>query len=255
MLLGISVYTGYLAKLIELQAIACIAFAAAIFWLYGRTTDKYSKFVLLILSLIAGFIILFHKVPGVHNLQVISNYKITPDAIPYTMYLNFDKAILGVLLATLAFKNELKCNDCGNFIKDVLLPLVLCILSVTLLAIIFDVVKWAPKFPDFFAIWFLNNLLIVCFAEEAFFRGFLQQGLGELLHNNGFGKLVSLVLASACFGIAYHSGGEKYMLLAGLAGMYYGWAFLRSKNILGSIFVHCGLNICNLLLFTYPALA
>ncbi|MDF0505362.1 CPBP family intramembrane metalloprotease domain-containing protein, partial [Burkholderia cenocepacia] len=39
-----------------------------------------------------------HLIPGLHNPRVIAPTRFTPDAVPFTMYLNFDKPLVGLWL-------------------------------------------------------------------------------------------------------------------------------------------------------------
>ncbi|MDQ4371173.1 CPBP family intramembrane glutamic endopeptidase, partial [Pseudomonas aeruginosa] len=93
----------------------------------------------------------------------------------------------------------------------------------------------------------LANLFFVSLAEEALFRGYLQQRLGQWL-----GPWPALALASALFGLAHFAGGPLLMLFAGLAGLIYGLAWLWSGRLWVATLFHFGLNLTHLLLFTYP---
>jgi uncharacterized protein len=63
---------------------------------------------------------------------------------------------------------------------------------------------------------------------------------------------VALLVASALFGLAHFGGGWLYVIAATLAGLGYGWAYLRTKRIEASMFVHFALNATHFLFFTYP---
>jgi membrane protease YdiL (CAAX protease family) len=45
------------------------------------------------------------------------------------------------------------------------------------------------------------------------------------------------------------------VLLATIAGLFYGAAYLRTRRIEGAILTHFALNAAHFLAFTYPALA
>src|SRR5437868_3760189 len=103
--------------------------------------------------------------------------------------------------------------------------------------------------------WAITNLLFVCMAEEAFFRGFIQKNLALMMKKIRYGDYLALLIASFLFGLAHYAGGTKYAILATVAGMGYGWVYLTAKRIEGSILTHFGLNLTHFLFFTYPALA
>ncbi len=69
-------------------------------------------------------------------------------------------------------------------------------------------------------------------AEEALFRGLLQDGLTGLT-----GWLPALLIASVLFGVVHWLTG-LYALLAGVVGLYLGGLYLLTGNLLVPIVVH-----------------
>jgi len=69
-------------------------------------------------------------------------------------------------------------------------------------------------------------------GEESLFRGVLQPALGSVT-----GPWVALVVVSAVFGLV-HSVTATYAVLAGVIGLYLGWLFLWTGNLLVPIVVH-----------------
>ncbi len=69
-------------------------------------------------------------------------------------------------------------------------------------------------------------------GEEALFRGVLQTWLAQHLGDAG-----GLVLASIVFGLA-HFINRSYALLATLIGLYLGWLYLTSGNLLLPVIAH-----------------
>lgn len=116
-------------------------------------------------------------------------------------------------------------------------------------------VGWAPKWPESAWLWLANNLLFVCFAEEALFRGYLQGGLSRLLANRvPAAGTVALVAAALLFGAAHAAGGWQWVALATVAGVGYGLAY-RAGGLQAAVLAHVGLNLAHFGLFTYPMLA
>ncbi len=74
-----------------------------------------------------------------------------------------------------------------------------------------------------------------CMAEEAFFRGFIQKNLSLMMKKIRHGDYLALLIAALLFGLAHYAGGTKYVILATVAGMGYGWVYLTTKRIEGSI--------------------
>jgi len=51
------------------------------------------------------------------------------------------------------------------------------------LAMSLGLIAWEPKVPSISGLWMLKNLLMVSFAEEAFFRGYLQGRLSRIAYS------------------------------------------------------------------------
>jgi membrane protease YdiL (CAAX protease family) len=125
-----------------------------------------------------------------------------------------------------------------------------CIGAILVVAFVLGYVDWDPKFPSIFWIWALNNLLIVCFAEEFFFRGFIQKNVASYISN----QWIAIAIGAFLFGAYHYGGGFSYILLATVAGLFYGYAYAATGRLLTSIVVHFSLNLTHILLFSYPAL-
>jgi hypothetical protein len=99
------------------------------------------------------------------------------------------------------------------------------------------------------------NLFFTCLAEEAFFRGFVQQELSRVGSRPALAAGAALIIGALLFGLAHFAGGLNYVLAATVAGLGYGWAFMRTQRIEAAMAVHFGVNAVHFLLFTYPRLA
>lgn len=112
-------------------------------------------------------------------------------------------------------------------------------------------VGWAPKWPDSGWLWLINNALLVTLAEEALFRGYVQERLTRAWRGRPWGATAALLVAALLFGLAHYAGGWQWMLLAGLAGVGYGMAY-RHGGLAAAVLAHVGLNAAHYGLFTYP---
>jgi len=74
--------------------------------------------------------------------------------------------------------------------------------------------------------------LLAGIGEELLFRGVVQAGLEPLV-----GAVPALLLASLLFGLA-HAVTRAYFLMAALIGIYLGWLYLATGNLLLPILVH-----------------
>jgi uncharacterized protein len=208
---------------------------------------------MLITVLSIGF--MSHGVPGFHNPALIKDSIISADGIPYSLYLDFDKALIGffyILLGTVVIRTvrEFKAS-----VKTCLVGVWLIVACLLPSSIVMGYVRPDLKFGEFFLQWAWINLFFTCLAEEAFFRGFIQNRLSILLASYRYGSVIALIVASSLFGIAHFAGGFKYVILATMAGLGYGLVYSRTRHIEASVLTHFSVNAIHFLFFTYPALS
>jgi len=100
-------------------------------------------------------------------------------------------------------------------------------------------IAWHPKqvSPGAILFSFLTIFLFIAVAEELFFRGMLQNLLeGSLRH-----ALAARAVASALFGLSHiHHGfpNWRYVLMAAIAGWFYGTAWRRRTSIVAASVTH-----------------
>jgi hypothetical protein len=218
---------------------------------YKRLARSISPILILVISV--GMIA--HLIPGFSNPIIISNLVITEGAIPFTLYLNFDKSLVGLFILGFCHKRLSSKNDWLNMAKNIYLQILLLILVVMVTSLAIKYVQVEIKFPPSFPVWAWVNLLFVCTAEEAFFRGFLQKSLVNYFKEVKYGSLGGILLASLLFGFAHYAGGINLIFLATIAGLGYGWIYYSNRTIESAILAHFSLNVIHFIFFTYPALA
>lgn len=198
----------------------------------------------LALVLIWAIALTLHLIPGFDNLRVLDKVQAGPASVPFTLYLNLDKPLLffGLLLAWPALLGP------GGVIQWRKLALLSLPLA-TLLPLAWQLGALRPEvgLPHWWWLFALNNLLFTCVAEEALFRGFIQQAI--TLRSRAW---VGILVASLLFGAAHLAGGPLLMLFAALAGACYGLAFQLSGRLSVAILLHFLFNFAHLALFTYP---
>ena len=255
-MLGVSILFGLTSKRIELISVVFILLLAC--FAYFLQNIKISLIVRILSAvglLILGCGLALHIVPGFHNLQVLDKVKISEDGIPFSLYLNFDKTIVGIIILGILHQLITTKNEWIKMFKGMIPRALVLIMIIASLSILFHYVRFDPKLPSSLLIWSCTNLLFVCVAEEGFFRGFIQKYLCLVFQNIKYGNLLAISIASILFGLAHYAGGVLYVLLAFIAGMGYGFIYFRTKRIESSIITHFLLNLIHFLFFTYPALA
>lgn len=202
------------------------------------------------LFLALAALLFLHLLPGFHNPRVIAPAPLTPDATPYDMYLNMDKPLVAFWVV-LAMTPAMAAASARATLSAALSACAAAVLACLGCALALGVVGWAPKWPASGWIWLLNNALLVTLAEEALFRGYVQQRLSEIWSRRAWGAWAALAAAAALFGLAHYAGGWQWMLLAGLAGAAYGAAY-KYGGLGAAVLAHLGLNAAHFGLFTYP---
>lgn len=194
-------------------------------------------------------------VPGFYNLKVLNNVTISHDGIPFNLYLNFDKTLVGiVILGTL--HPLITTRTAWKTMFKTMLPMTgLVILGIGLLSFLCGFVHFDFKLPESLGVWAVTNLLFVCTAEEGLFRGFIQKYLCITWKSFKYGHYCAIFVSAILFGLAHYTGGLLYMGLATVAGIGYGTIYYRTQRIEAAIITHFLLNLTHFLCFTYPALA
>jgi hypothetical protein len=198
---------------------------------------------------------MLHAVPGFANPRVIDAVRFTPDAMPFTLYVNFDKTLIALGVLGLAHARITAAREWGEALAATWWRTAVTIAVVLGASLALGYVRWAPKLPAETPVWLAVNLLFGCTAEEALFRGFIQGGLRRTWRTWRGGNWAALAVAAVLFGLAHAAGGWKYVALATVAGAGYGWVYERTQRIEASVLMHWTLNTVHFVLFTYPALA
>ncbi|KVQ51140.1 CAAX protease [Burkholderia cepacia] len=194
-----------------------------------------------------------HLLPGFHNPLVIAPTRFTPDAVPFTMYLNLDKPLVGLWLVWV-LPWVAPDVPLSRALRTGAVAAVATAAACLAGALAFGMVGWAPKWPASGWLWFVNNLLLVTLAEEALLRGYVQGGLTRAFGAFAWGPWAALAIGAVLFGAAHAAGGWSWIVLGTVAGVGYGLAWRRG-GLLASALAHAGLNVVHFGLFTYPMLA
>lgn len=247
-LLMVTAVVGGYTQVLDWRALAFLAVLAIIAGVYYKFSDKALRTMLEILLLLASVGLMLHLIPGFHNLRVLDGVRMGPESAPFTMYYNFDKALVPFVL--LICLKSLLTTDTRPHTK----PLYWLMLAVTvpvllMVAVVLGGLKIELHHPEWLFQFVLANIFFVSLAEEALFRGYLQQRLSSVMH-----PVLALIIASLLFGGLHYAGGSLMVIFATLAGLIYGLAWMLSGRLWVAVLFHVGLNLCHLLFFTYPVL-
>jgi membrane protease YdiL (CAAX protease family) len=195
-----------------------------------------------------------HALPGFHNPIVLDAVRTSPKAPPFSLYANFDKASAGLLLLACFAPRLRSWRDCRAIAAPTLQAFALAALATLGLAWVAGQVQPDAKWPPFAPVFLAVNLLFTCVAEEAFFRGLIQEQLTRALTSlPGLASWVPIAVSTVLFGLAHAGSGLAYIGLASLAGLAYAAVYARTRRTEAAVLTHFLLNATHFLLFTYPA--
>lgn len=251
LLLLLAAGLGFYFQLLNFYGLAIVLVMVIILGYKDRIPNN-AIFIAVTLTVASLFFL--HKIPGFNNYKLIPEMVISKNAIPFTMYLNFDKALVGIFILSFYTEFAPGFKEWLKIFKGVMLIGIPTIILTVSLAAAMGYIAFEPKIVSFLPIWMAVNLLFVCVAEEAFFRRLIQGNLAGKMNFKG-GALVAILVASIIFGLGHFAGGIKYMLAATVAGIGYGYAYHKTQRIESAILAHFALNLVHICFFTYPALS
>lgn len=249
--LTLAISSGFIAGVLSPTALLPIAVFGVLCWAYSLRLTQRMRAPLAIAVVVASLALMAHVVPGFSNLLIVKDAIVSRGGVPFTLYFNFDKALIGLFLLTFGAPLIASRAEWLAMLRAAL-PRILVVVAVVLVAAFaLGHVRFEPKWQAFFPLWAWANLLFTCTAEEAVFRGVIQRSLESTV-----GAGAALLIAAILFGAVHFAGGPRAIVMATIAGAGYGWVYWRSGNrIEGSILAHFLLNVMHILFFTYPALA
>ncbi|WP_461602671.1 lysostaphin resistance A-like protein [Aeromonas rivipollensis] len=242
-LLGVALLTAlWLERLSPVAALVSLA-GLLLAWRTPGLPQPW-RGVALTLVLLWAMALTLHLVPGFDNLKVLDRVQAGPASVPFTLYLNLDKPLIffGLLLAWPAL-----LGPGGTMRWRPLALLILPLAALLITAWQLGALKPDVGLPHWWWLFAFNNLVFTCVAEEALFRGLIQQGVASRSK-----PWLGLLVASLLFGAAHLAGGPLLVLFAALAGACYGLAFQLSGRLIVAILLHFLFNFAHLALFTYP---
>jgi hypothetical protein len=243
--------SAMLTAIVTPQAVLVLLGFALLCYAANKCPSPPLKVMLLFAAGAMTLALSLHRFAGFANPSLVTDVRLSPLSPPVTHHLNFDTSAAGLILFAAFCMPARSREDWRAVARQT--PFILgTAIIVLLLGVAIGFVKVDFKFTSYTLIFFVTNLLFTCITEEAFFRGFLQEKLSHAMGRWNAGPFIALLIASLLFGIAHARGGPALIALASLAGLGYGYAYLRSGRIEAAILAHITLNTLHFVAFTYP---
>lgn len=251
----LSIASAWLARIVDLRAIAGLAIFSLFAYLGASTkASRLQRSVYFLFAFYLALLLAVHRWPGFNNPALVAGIKFSVEAATVTHYANFDKAAVGLILLAFVCRRAGAWSEWKSLLRTSL-PLALLAAALVLsLAVASGFVKPDLKLPAYTPVFLLANLLFTCVAEEAFFRGFLQERMLRALDGVRFAAPAAIAVSALLFGAAHIGGGLMYAMLATVAGLAYAYAYHATRRVEAAILVHFLVNAVHFVGFTYPHL-
>lgn len=181
-------------------------------------------------------------IPGNEHIALLPPYS---DEAGNLIFVSFRPAKAVIALTLVAFMllrpQPFKRSD---------IPVVLAAIAVPVIAGMF-LLGPSPKFSGAIAVAALINLLVVCIAEEGFFRWVLQRGLGQLLGRRKWLATLGVALLFTTLHTGW-AGSPVLLALVGLAGLGYALVWQLRESFWACVMTHWGVNLLHMTLLHYP---
>ncbi len=248
---GAACVSGMVTGLVSAQAVLVLLAFAALCYVAKIANAGIMKVALLVAAGAMTLALSMHRFAGFVNPALVTDMVVGVSAPAFTHRLNFDTSAAGLILFAFFCVPARTAQAWREVARQypVILGTALLVLS---LGVVFGFVGIDIKISSYTLAFIACNLLFTCITEEAFFRGFMQEKLAAAMQRWRSGPYIALFIASILFGIAHARGGPALILLATIAGLGYGYAYMRSKRIEAAILAHIALNGLHFIAFSYP---
>jgi len=232
-LAGMSLIMAGLGQTLNLNAIPALLTGALILAAkhYTPSSHDHKHKLILIAAAIWALCAGLHLWQGFSPLRWMEHFGRNNQPLQW----NYDKALGGLLLLHCLPRIHHEEKQNWRWL-GVLLTGVLCLLLTTMLM---GFARFAPLWPDGMALWLAGNLFLTVFAEEAFFRGFIQGSLIRLLASRTpHAYPIALGISSVLFALVHLPWGIAFSAMALLAGLFYGTMAGRTLHLDRAITAH-----------------
>lgn len=252
--IAISSIFGILGKLIDFKIFVALALLCAAHYALTAKLKGMTRLITILIAFFISIALMGHFFPGFHNWLIANKIKISKNAYPYTLYLNFDKPFIGFFPLAISIPLLSRMHLRSVALKTIALT-ALGVVILMVLALYLHLVEIDLKLPGITPIWLIANLFFVAIPEEAFFRGFLQREITDYLDSKWAGPF-SVIVVSLLFALIHFTfiRDLSFLSLTFIASLIYGSVYQMTRSIESSIFCHYLFNVVHFFCFTYPAL-
>lgn len=241
-----------LAGWIKPIALLSLSVFALVVWLSTLKKTKLVSVAVNTLLVLVTLVAAARLAPGFTNILLLEDTQLSDNTGWSALRFSADKVSIGLFL--LVAHRELLCKTLKEFSRILMpniVPITAGCLGIYVVGLIVGFATLDVTLSPLVFIWLFRNLIFTVVAEEAFFRGFIQYRLQSSLASQ-HAPTYALIISAALFGLVHVYGGWQYGLLATMAGILYGYVFMKTGRIEISIVAHSVLNTGHVILLSYP---
>lgn len=251
-LLAAAVVSGLAARLVSVPAVVTVALLFLLCQLSVAAATPLKRRILEVAAAIVALAMAMHLLPGFANPKLYDAIVLSPLSAPLTVYLNFDKAVAGMMLVAYLCRKIESRTDAARVAPAAIIYGVATTTAVIALGLVIHYIALDVKGVEQTITFLFVNVVFAVIAEEAFFRGVIQERLHRIAGDRTLGYVFAVLLSAILFGLVHGAGGAKLVALATVAGVGYAAVYAKTRSVEASIFVHALLNTVHFALFTYP---
>jgi CAAX protease family protein len=105
--LALSTLVGLVLHRVEPMGLVWIVLAGITIWIASTPAfPRWRRWTAMGIFLFMGVALSNHLLPGFNNLEVFDKIQFSSDSAPFTMYLNFDKTVVGIFIYLFVLKKR-----------------------------------------------------------------------------------------------------------------------------------------------------
>ncbi|MET0321397.1 MAG: CPBP family intramembrane glutamic endopeptidase [Duganella sp.] len=245
---------GLLAGVVHVHGLVALVALAGAAVVAAGSSKRPKRLMAGVFTIVLALALATHWLPGFDNPVLIRKQVLSHGAVPFTQYANLDKGAVGLILLALLCNRVRSWRAFGAMLGASWLAMLVTLGAVFGLGTALGLVRFDMKLPPLTWQFLAVNLFFTVVAEEAFFRGLLQERLAAALARFAWGPAVAVLASALLFGLVHLGGGALLALMAGVAGLGYAVAYQATRRIEAAILLHILVNGVHFVFFTYPSL-
>ena len=255
----IAITLGFFFKSIYYPSLIIVLIFFLLCKLFTKISEfNLKKFIFLGIIFFLISIIMTRKIPFSNEIPIFTNIQLSEISSQFSMGINLEKFICALIMASFLIPLARSWMEWKTIFKEFFFPFIILTLILITPAILTHFVKFNFKISMNTILFSLDSLFVVSFAEEVFFRGFLQNNIQLIMdklfiNKNKIVYILPILISSIIFAMFHLYGGYLLAAFAFIASIFYGYAYQKSSKIESAILVHFCFNLVHFVFFTYPS--